>query len=58
MKEKYENRRMRHHPRPGCLPCADNSVSKINPSSFKGRGACLEGRNSTTELLPLEQPSF
>ena len=52
MKRKYKGHQVTYHQKPGCLPCGDNSVSELEPCSFEARGTCLEGRNSTTELLP------
>ena len=58
MRLKHEERQVAYHRKPGCLPDGDNFVSEFEPSSFEASGACLEGRNSTTELLPQEQLHF
>jgi len=52
MRPKHEGRQVTYHRKLGCLPGGGNSVSEFEPSSFEASRACLEGRNSTTELLP------
>jgi len=58
MKRRHKGHQVTYQQKPGCLPRGDNSVSELDLSRFEASGACLEGRNSTTELLPQKHLHF